>query len=398
MEVAQWTSGSGSTLEAAAAVVAGLRHSRLAPSSRIAYQGGQRAWKDFCSKVGSPPFLTDTTPLEQQAMLLELFVGYLLATHNITSASTIQTYLSAVSAWHVDRGLPSPTRLVRGAGLMHDISQGIQKVMGAAQRAPALTVSDLEAAVEQAFSSHRERLVACAALSVLAATAMLRVHEYIVYKGEQLVAKALQQPVLSDLADAVANARGSELVWRARQALRSQDILFVQHPGELETMVVRLRSWKFSVAGAEHVNPIKCVGKWSVCAHCCVRLFLKLRTQNRLARGTPEEVTPWLAQLSDGSFVSEKDMTLFIRNGARLSGRPDWSTMTPHGLRRGGATQLYHAGLDVTAVREVGRWRSRAGVEPYLVTHTRVYQEMWRKAVTDQSTRGPTLGTTTTTL
>lgn len=396
MEVARWTSGSHSPLEAAASVVTGLRRSRLAPSSRITYRTGQRAWHEFCTKAGCPTLLAETMPLEQQAMVLELFVGYLLSSHNISSASTIQTHLSAVSAWHVDHGVPSPTRLARGAGLLRDTFQGIQRIASAARRAPALTVLDLRLAVEQACRSQREASVACAALSVLAATAMLRVHEYIVYQSGQLTAEPLRQLVLSDSADAVADARDNELMWRARQALRSEDIKFVQSPGEAETMVVKLRAWKFSLTGTEHTNPIKCVGRWSVCAHCCVKNFLEMRARNRSVRGRPESATPWLAQLSDGSFVSEKEITTFIRNGARLSGHTDWSALTPHSLRRGGATQLYHAGLDVTAVREVGRWRSHAGVEPYLMTHTRAYQEMWQKAISDHNTQGATLGTATT--
>lgn len=382
-------------MEAAAAVASGLRRARLAPSTRATYQVGQKAWVDFCAEMGSPPLLTGAVPLERQATLLELFVGYLLVTRKVTRASTIQSHLSAVSALHVDSGYPSPTRLTRRAGLLQDLFQGVQKVTGAPHRAPALTVSDLEPFVKHAFSLQSEIDIACAALSVLAATAMLRVHEYIVYHGKQLTTKTLMSSVLDDSATSVADSRTSELVWRARQALRTRDIQFVQDSDGVETMVVRLRTWKFSIAGTEHVNPLKCVKDWPVCAHCCIRRFLKLRELKQASSKEKSKDIPWLAQLSDGSFVLESDVTSFIRRAAQHSGRADWADATPHGLRRGGATQLYHAGLDVTAVREAGRWRSLAGVEPYLVTHTHVYQEMWQKAISDRKTRGATLGTTT---
>lgn len=376
-------------------MTSGLRRARLAPSTRATYQVGQKAWLNFCAEIECPPLLTGAVPLERQASLLELFVGYLLVTRKVTRASTIQSHLSAVSALHVDSGYPSPTRLARRAGLLQDLFQGVQKVTGAPHRAPALTVTDLEPAVRHAFSLQSESDIACAALSVLAATAMLRVHEYIVYNGKRLTTKTLVSSVLDDSATSVADSRASELVWRARQALRTRDVQFTQGTDGVETMTVRLRTWKFSIAGTEHTNPLKCVKDWPVCAHCCVRRFLELRSSKQAPLRDKGKDTPWLAQLSDGSFVSENDVTSFIRRAALRSGRADWADATPHGLRRGGATQLYHAGLDVTAVREAGRWRSLAGVEPYLVTHAHVYQEMWQKAIADRKTRGATLGTTT---
>ena len=130
-----------------------------------------------------------------------------------------------------------------------------------------------------------------------------------------------------------------------------------------------------------------------MCAHCCVQRFLETRNQQQAARGQAARGCPWLAQLADGRFVTEADMTAFIRRAARLAGRADWAKCTPHSLRRGGATQLFQTSLDATMVREVGRWRSATGVEPYLVTHTQVYQDTWQQAVRSQGSQGATLGT-----
>lgn len=380
-------------MAAASAVARGLRHSRLTPTTRATYQVGQRAWIEFCAHAGCSPLLVESVPVEQVANVLEQFVGYLLVSRHITSVSAVNTYLSAVSALHVDLGVRSPTRSARQAGLMHDLFQGLQRVLGAAQRAPPLTVLDLRVAVERAFSSGDCLAVACAALCVLAATAMLRVHEYVVHGGELVVRRGLCAEALGDGPEHGMAARQSELVWRARQALRTRDVTFTRDRSGTSVMRVRLRAWKYSPSGVEHVNPIRCVEDWPVCAHCCVQRFLEDRDRRQAGGGGAQERHPWLAQLSDGQFVTEADVTSFIRQAARLAGRADWAACTPHSLRRGGATQLFQSGLDATMVREVGRWRSATGVEPYLVTHTQVYQDTWRRAVQNQGSQGPTLGT-----
>jgi hypothetical protein len=229
-----------------------------------------------------------------------------------------------------------------------------------------------------------------AALSVLAATAMLRIHEYVVYEGRSLRTRGLEQLVLSDLDGDKAATRGDARVWRARQALRMCDLDFLERaPG---TLVLRLRAWKFGLPGAEHTIPIRCSADWAVCAHCCVSKFLSIRRVARTRLQTASTIS-WLAQLSDGSFITEDQVTQHIRNSARLAGLQNWAACTPHSLRRGGATQLLTASGDKTMVREVGRWRSETGVDPYLVTHSHRYHEAWERAMEDPRTQGATLGT-----
>lgn len=278
----------------------------------------------------------------------------------------------------------------RRAGCLRSIIQGTQRVLAVAQRSPAVTIWDLRGATIQAFETGNELRAAVAALSVLAATAMLRIHEYIVYEGASLRPRGLEQLVLSDLEGDRVATRGDARVWRARQALRMCDIdISGNTPGML---VVRLRAWKFGLPGAEHTIPIRCSADWAVCAHCCVSKFLSIR---RAARMVSQAVTTisWLAQLSDGSFITEDQVTQHIRNSARLAGLQNWTTCTPHSLRRGGATQLLAASGDKTMVREVGRWRSEKGINPYLVTHVHRYHEAWERARDDVRTQGGTLGT-----
>lgn len=379
-------------MEAVSTVVQGLRHSRLTPTTRATYSVGQKAWIDFCLLSGHTPLLTEPMQVEQVAEVLEQFVGYLLAVRHISSTSAVNTYLSAVSALHVDLGIRSPTRSVRQAGLMQECLQGLHRVAETAYRAPPMTVLDLRPRVVQAFASGDERLVACAALCVLAATAMLRIHEYVVSEGTLLERRGLWEAALRDDTEGRAAARQDNRLWRARQALRTEDVTFVRDSEGKDVMRVRLRSWKYSPTGAEHINPIRCVGDWPVCAHCCVRRFLSSR-EKRQAERRQTRTQPWLAQLADGHFVTEADVTAFIRQAAGLAGRADWMLVTPHSLRRGGATHLFQTSQDTTMVREVGRWRSAAGMEPYLVTHTRAYQDTWQRAVSTQNSQGPTLGT-----
>lgn len=101
---------------------------------------------------------------------------------------------------------------------------------------------------------------------------------------------------------------------------------------------------------------------------------------------------PWLAQLSDGSFITESQVTRYIRDAARLNGLAQWQECTPHSLRRGAATQLYQASKDKTMVKEVGRWRSETGADPYLVIHTDRYHEAWERAIIDSRSQGDIVG------
>ena len=395
-EVDQWARGAQDVLEASAAVAQGLRRARLAPSSRATYTTGQRVWREFCERSGIQVLLPESLPVGDVAAIVDRFVGYIMVTRRVTSASTVNTYLSAVSALHVDAGLRSPTRAVRRAGLMQDLTQGLQRVAGSAQQSPPVTVGELGPVVEQAFASQDELSVACAALCVLAATAMLRVHEYVVLGGQRLVSSGLGDLALSDDPRDAAAARESELVWRARQALRSQDVTFSREGGAA-VMSVQQRAWKYSLPGTVHTIPIRCNGNdWRVCAHCCVWRFMQMRQQVCGARGL--RLPPWLGQLAGGRFVSERDITDFVRRAVRATGRPDWASCTPHSLRRGAATSLYHATKDVSLVREVGRWRSATGVDPYLRTHASTYHDGWmlalQRARESQGTALQVMGTT----
>lgn len=396
-EVDQWVRGAQDVLEASGAVAQGLRRARLAPSSRTTYSTGQRVWREFCDRSGIQALLPESLPVEEVAAIIDRFVGYILVTRRVTSASTVNTYLSAVSALHVDAGQRSPTRMVRRAGLMQDLTQGLQRVAGATRQSPPVTVGELGPAVEQAFASQDELSVACAALCVLAATAMLRVHEYIVLGGQRVVDSGLGDLALSDDPRDLAAARESDLVWRARQALRTQDVTFSWERGAAAVMSVRQRAWKYSLPGTVHTIPIRCnSNNWRVCAHCCMRRFVQARRHLCMARGLRSP--PWLGQLASGRFVSERDITHFIRRAVRGTGRPDWASCTPHSLRRGAATSLYHATNDVSLVREIGRWRSATGVDPYLRTHATTYHDGWRLALQRaRETQGAVVGVVGTT-
>jgi hypothetical protein len=376
--------------EAAARVVQGIKLARLAPSTRETYGAGLRAWASFCaSHDRSLMFGEDENPA-LVGDTLELFVGHLLATRRVTSSSTVTSYLSAVSALHVDAGLPSPTQEARKVGRLRELTQGLQKVLPVARRAPALTVRDLQPATSLAFARGGELNAGIAALTVLAATAMLRVHEYIVCEGGTLRSRGLEATVLGDTPQAVATARQDARAWRARQAVRTCDVYI---PPGTATLVVRLRAWKFSQTGAQHTIPIQCSPDWTMCAHCCVLKFLSVREtarQNAQVRRPPPQ---WLAQLSDGTFITEEQITQHVQLGGRLSGLENWRDCTPHSLRRGGATLLFQASRDKTMVREVGRWRSDTGIDPYLVTHTQRYHSAWQRALSDVDSQGATLNT-----
>lgn len=316
---------------------------------------------------------------------LELFVGYLLAARRVTSYSTISSYLSAVSALHVDVGLESPTQEARKAGRLHHVFQGLQRVLTTAKRSPPVTVLDLRPATRHAFETGKELQVALAALTVLAATAMLRVHEYVVCDGQRLGTWGLSSQVLSDEPDARAVARSDARIWKARQALRTRDVQVSSTPPG--TLTIKMRAWKYGLTGAEHQVPIRCTSEWTACAHCCISRFLILRQD--AGKGKPPQ---WLAQLSDGTFITEAQVSEYLQEAARSSGLAQWQDCTPHSLRRGGATQLYQVSKDKTMVREVGRWRSETGVDPYLVVHTDQYHDAWDRAVVDPRSQGEILG------
>lgn len=319
---------------------------------------------------------------------LETFVGYLLAARRVSSFSTVRSYLSAVSAFHVDAGLVSPTQEARKAGRLVHIFQGLQRVLVTARHSPSITVLDLRVATIRAFDTGEELQLALAALAVLAATAMLRVHEYVVHGGPLLGAHGLEARVLGDTPNDRANARSDPRVWKARQALRTTDVQFpATSPG---TLVIKLRAWKYGLMGTEHKVPIRCTPDWATCAHCCIARYLAHRRAS--SSGPPPQ---WLAQLSDKTFISENHISQYIRRAAHAAGLDRWQECTPHSLRRGAATQLYQASKDKTMVREVGRWRSEHGVDPYLVTHVSRYHEAWARAVADHHSQGTTLGSPT---
>lgn len=373
-------------MDASATVVQHLRHARLTPSTRSTYTSGQRAWAQFCTESKYPIILPESMPVYEIASILEMFVGYLLVTRNITRQSTINSYLSAVSALHTDAHIISPTLKARRAGLMREILQGLSHVTEAPIQSPGMTILELAPMVQQAFASKLESACGSAALCTLAATAMLRVHEYIVYQGQHLASAGLADIVMSDHPKQAIVARKSATIWRARQALRTKDVTF-SLVDDVETLNVHLRAWKYRLPGTTHTLPIQCTaGEWYRCCHCCVKRFLSLRKQLCLWKRKQEP--SWLSQLSDGTFLRERDVTEFMRQAARLHGYKNWRSYTPHGFRRGAATALYQASKDYHLVQEVGRWRSNAGLKSYIKAQASAYHQAWQEASQSEPVTG----------
>ena len=373
-------------MDASAKVVQHLRRARLTPSMRSTYTSGQRAWIQFCAESKHLVILPASMSAFEIASILEMFIGYLLVTRNVTRQSTINSYLSAVSALHTDVHTISPTLKARRAGLMREILQGLSHVTEAPIQSPGMTIAELTPMVQRAFASKAESACGSAALCALAATAMLRVHEYIVYQGQHLVNAGLVDTVMSDHPKQAAVARESATIWRARQALRTKDVTFSLVDG-VETLNVHLRAWKYRLPGTTHTLPIQCTaGEWYECSHCCVKRFLDLRRQLCLQKQNQEPL--WLSQLSDNTFLQESDVTEFMRQTARMHGYKNWGSYTPHSFRRGAATALYQASKDYHLVQEVGRWRSNAGLKSYVKAQASAYHQAWKKASQTEEVTG----------
>jgi hypothetical protein len=304
----------------------------------------------FVKHTGMVSTVTDERTLTQT---LRAFIGWLWDTRGPLAASTVQSYVAGVGHHLKEQGCgESFVAAHKTISTVYGTLEGIRRLSPAPRRAPGLTIYEIEQVLAVSWRRMDPLDATAAALVVLAGTLMLRIHEYIPHDGELLV----QRHQLSTVAQRSGNAAlvMDHRMWRTATALQWADINVDKGVAHITQ-----KKWKYSRPGDGRSVTVRCRGRTSpwICAECWLSALSELH-----ARDKPL----WIAQVPGGQLLTERDITQYIRQAARQSGRSDWNQLTGHSLRRGAASDLYHTSGDTTVVRALGRWRSETGIQPYL--------------------------------
>lgn len=327
-----------------------LEHARLAPTTRVAYQTGWRAWLAFAEHTGMVGVMTDEHTLTQ---MLRAFIGWLWDTRGPLAASTVQSYVAGVGHHLKEQGCgESFVAAHKTISTVYGTLEGIRRLSPAPHRAPGLTIYEIGQALAMSWRRMDPLDATAAALVVLAGTLMLRIHEYIPHDGELLRQRGQSSAVVQRTANPALVV--DHRMWRTATALQWTDIRVDKGVAH-----IMQRKWKYSRPGDGRSVTVRCRGRTSpwMCAECWLSALSGLH-----ARDKPL----WIAQVPGGQLLTAGDITQYIRQAARQSGRGDWNQLTGHSLRRGAASDLYHTSGNTTVVRALGRWRSETGIQPYL--------------------------------
>lgn len=318
---------------------AALFRAALAKATTDKYERDWRHWELFCQDRGREPYLLGLNR-QGEIMLLVDYVadmGVLLG----RAAGTVEGKLSAVRWAHVQAGLPNP---LANAPALRAAMRGLARRNGPPKRKMPVTV---EALVEVRRHMDPGRTEHC-----LLWTAILTAFLFMLRRREYL-------------------ADGAGVV-DYEQVLLLEDITFrragVEHPlhagGEPDEVVLRLRKSKTDPDGkGAYRNHYRNEQE----GFCVVRALWR-HCREALARGAQPGQAAFCKP--SGRVMRGTEVAVVLKAAAVQLGMPE-AAMSTHSLRHGGATAMYHAGIEESEIKWLGRWLSDAWMRYVHRTHTR---------------------------
>lgn len=267
------------------------------------------------------------------------FVAYLGVVKGLKHP-TVRGYLSSIRFYHLEAGLPDPTKYPKVSFIMRGLKRYSQ---GSTPKRPVTPKLLLHILSRLNLSIPCHSYVWAALLTGY--MFMLRASEYL---GES-----------------------SQTVDKGK-ALRRKDILFltdgkpVVNPDRANQVQIFIRSSKTDQYGAGVYRVLDASGE-DICVVDAIRRVYKLGS------GYVDSAPLFLGL--DGKMVTRGTISNILKRAAADLGEPE-AAVSSHSLRGGGATALYNAGHPVERIMYLGRWASDAWM---------IYVKMTRECLADVS-------------
>ena len=297
-----------------------------AKSTNDKYETSRRQFVEFCHATNRTPTLTGANPA-QDSETLALYVTELAVIQELR-LSTIQGKLAAIGWFHVQEGLPNPTKQ---APLLKCLLRAVKRRQGESTPKQPVTSEMLRAARAFVVDGTLRGTALWAGL-LMAFGFLLRASEYLAYDSEGLFED-----------DFV--IRWSEVAFRCKgEPVESEDEGVI--PDEV---VIKFRGSKSDRFRAGCVRNLFATGLDGVCP---------VEALWDLARAVgPERRDGPVMAVPGEDPIGRNEVASVLKRAAVLLGEST-EQLTSHSLRAGGATALYAAGYGEAEITYHGRWAS----------------------------------------
>lgn len=290
------------------------------------YEGSKRQYIEFCQATGRSPILAGVNRAEDVQTLC-LYVTELAVVQGL-KLKTIEGRLAAVSWYHLQEGLPSPTKQ---APLLKCLLRAVKRRQGESPPKQPVTPDMLRVARDLVVDGSLRGDTVWAGL-VMAFGFLLRASEYLAYDSEGLFE---DEYVI----------RWSEVSFRqGGKPVTPEDEGAM--PDEIVIKFRGSKSDQFKAGCVRNLFSSEVEGMCPVAAlwHLARRL------------GPERRHGPVMAVPGEDP-IGRNEVADILRRAAVVLGEPT-DRLTTHSLRAGGATALYAAGYGEAEITYHGRWAS----------------------------------------
>lgn len=285
-----------------------LLDSALSPSTKCSYKNALKHYKKFHDTfyVDSPLLPISTEQLAQ----------FITACHNRSlKASTITSYISAISYIHKLHGFTSPSESFLVKKLLHSIRRHKQsdKRHPFTMTSLGLIVGSLRSMVTDNYTFKLMR-----AMFLIAFFGLFRVGE---------IAYSVNNP---------------------QNVIKKEDIVFYYKHSKISHASLTIRSYKHS-QGQSSIIPINRQTVKKLCPISALKKYLRAAP---LGNG-------YLFRHCNGQPVSTSYFRSVLRSCV-VANNMDPSLFTAHSFRIGGATHAHNSNMSSTQIQKLGRWKSTA--------------------------------------
>ena len=290
------------------------------------YEGSKRQYIEFCQATGRSPILAGVNRAEDVQTLC-LYVTELAVVQGL-KLKTIEGRLAAVSWYHMQEGLPSPTKQ---APLLKCLLRAVKRRQGESPPKQPVTPDMLHAAREFVVDGTLRGDTVWAGL-VMAFGFLLRASEYLAYDSEGLFE---DEYVI----------RWSEVSFRQG----GKPVVPEDEGAVPDEVVIKFRGSKSDQFKAGCVRNLFSSEVEGMCPVAALwQLAGRLGPEQR---GGPVMAVP------GEDPIGRNEVAEVLRRAAVELGEPT-DRLSTHSLRAGGATALYAAGYGEAEITYHGRWAS----------------------------------------